>query len=482
MRNQMALARRSQIRSRLDQFVSEDRIPAGQIQDWENDAFAATDDPVKGNPVLNRLAELPAKPPGIQSIGNIEVGDSTSLPDVDKAIKNLLRPQREIQNRADPMVAQNISQSSKQISSLLNRLKKFDANGMLIGPLRDAYDRMASGMSIQNTNSMSSDLLRQLILSEFMRAFKRQFASLNCFAHNYGSVALQGNDYVKVPYYPLNTTASTEYAQANGYVVSANATTSAKSILVGGVGDGVATSGSGRKYQGLKFSAYEMARQPWLNMAQLIVMQAEQLAIDVRADIIGTHVKAANFGNAIYSGAAGGFDSSVVSQNLLNAALKAFWPAGMRNMVLSVDFYTALAADPYVKAFLNIGDTGTIREGKIGGLYGFQDTIPDAVLPIATFIRGGDGTVTAGADLNLAGFIAYPSAVLIATAPIMPGPATLRLLAAYEQVTDDQTGLAFTYQYFGDPSASVDKEVIECAYGSGLGEVAALKRLVTGGV
>lgn len=483
MKLQVDNQRRDTLRGKITALAGEDRIPANQIEDWTNDAFAATDT-ADGNPVINRLSKLEPKAPGVHAV-SIELGtEEPTIARVDGLIIDLLKVTRAPGAAPSNERRQTISTNSKKISALVNRLKKFEKtpehpHGILVGPLRDAWDAWASG--VQNANAMSADLLRQIILSELMRAFRREFASLSLFAHNYKDVALQGNNKVEVPYYPLDTVASTEFIQANGYVINPNAVTSSKEILVGGIGDGVSTPGSGRKYKGLQFSAYEISRQPWLNMAQNIIMAAEQLAIDVRADIIGARIKQANFGNAIWSGAAGGFDSSVVSQYLQNAAIKAFWPLGMRNMVLTPDFYTTLAADPYVKAFMNIGSTDTIREGRIGGLYGFKDTMYDALLPVQNFIAGGSGTVTAGPDLNLAGWICYPSAVLIATAPIMPGPATMRLLAAYEQVTDDQTGLTFSYQYSGNVLGSVDNEIIECCYGSGLGELAALKRIVSAG-
>ena len=57
----------------------------------------------------------------------------------------------------------------------------------------------------------------------------------------------------------------------------------------------------------------------------------------------------------------------------------------------------------------------------------------------------------------------------------------MKLLASYEQVTDDQTGLTFSYQYFGNILGSQDAEIIECSYGSATGELAALKRITTAG-
>ncbi len=492
LRTERATQRQERIREVVTNLATDGRFPLAQIETWVELAAKAEGATVENNSILKNLSQMPIKNPGLEPL-NVEVGESNSIADLDKIVTNLLKPSQHIimnnRRRPDEQEAKVISSHAKQINGVVNRMKKFDYTndkaGILVGPLRDAWDRRASEVNnlgnVRNANTMSDGLLRQVILSESMRAFKRRFSSMNYFAHNYGSVALEGNDFVKVPYYPLYTTASKEFNQAAGYQVAANSQTLSKSIYIAGIGDGVPSPGSGRKYQPLQFSAYEIRRQPWLNIAQLIVMSGEQLAIDTRNEIVGYNVNKANFGNAVWTGAAGGFDANIVSQYLMVAANNAFWPEAMRNMVLKTEYYAALASDPYVKAFLNIGSTDTIRQGKIGGLYGFQETDYDSLLPVANFIQGGDGVVTAGTDPYLAGYIAYPSAVLVATAPIMPGPATLRLLASYEQVTDEQTGLSFSYRYGGNTLGDVDNEIIEVCYGSDIGEVAALKRIVSQG-
>lgn len=477
-------ARKNSVITWVTNLIESGRLPANQLTEVRDLALAAPD----FEKFKNVFDKLPERAPGYSPLPTdlITEGETSSIEGLNRAIDKLGEPQRYFsRNRTQPDIQDRVTfgRNAKEISRVINSLKKFDASGNLTGPLVDMWNAWAASnvSSPRNANTMSADLLRQVILSEIMRAFKRQFTSLNFFAHTYQNVPLEGNDYVKVPYYPLDTTASTEFTYAAGYVVSPAAVTSSKSILVGGIGNGVATAGSGRKYKGLQFSAYEIRRQPWLNIAQLTVMAGEQLAIDVRGDIIGAQISKTNFGAAIWQGVAGGFDHTVVTQYLQNAAIKAFWPETMRNAVIAPDYYTALAADPAITPFLAIGTTELLRQGVIGGLYSFQNIMYDALLPVANYIRGGDGTVTAGADPNLAGYICYPSAVLIATAPIMPPPGVLKKLVSYEQVTDDQTGLSINYQYFGLELNNVDNEIIECTYGSGVGEVAALKRIVSAG-
>ena len=492
--------RRATIQNALDRIAGEGKIPVNSIAEWLPIALGTPENDKGENPIIARLSSLPANQlPGHEPV-SIDVGDPGSIVEVDRSVQNLLKQQgyysrngRGPENMAARIM---VGQNSRQAMRLVRNLMKWDKpepRGMiapinesdplaprLIGPVREAWDRWAMG-GPQNANTMSTQLLRQVILSEVMRAFRRQFASLSIFAHNFGIVPLEGTDYVEVPYYPLDTTASSEFTQAAGYVITPASQTLYKQILVGGKGGGTATSGSGRKYKGLQFSAYEIRRQPWLDIQKLSVMAGEQLAIDVRGDILGTFINSTNFANAIWTGAAGGFDHTIVGNVLLQAAISAFWPIRGRNVVLAPAYYTNLAIDPGITPLLAIGTTDVLREGIVGGLYGFENIIHDPKIPVANFIRGGDGAVTAGTDLNLAGFMAWPSALLIATAPIMPPPGVLKKLVAYEQITDDQTGLAFTYQFFGDEKASVDNEIIECTYGAGLGELAALFRLTSAG-
>jgi len=486
--------RKVAMQASFDKLVTEGRLAANDVKNWMETAIAMEDNEQGENPILVQLNKLPAVVPGHAPL-NIVVGESDNITDLDKNVRNLMEAQayhtrngRGPENHSERV---EVSRRSKEVARQINRLKKYEggvsensitgALPKLTGPLVDAWNQWANG-SPRNANTMSSQLLRQVILSEVMRAFRRQFASLEIFAHNFGSVPLEGTDVVNVPYYPLSTTASTEFTYAAGYTIAANAQTLYKQVTVGGIGNGVASAGSGRKYQPLAFTAYEIRRQPWLDIQKLSVMAGEQLAIDVRADIIGTQINAANFGNAIYTGNAGGFDHTIVGNVLALAATKGFWPINGRNVVLAPSYYTNLMIDPAITPLLAIGTTDVIRKGIVGGLYGFENIIADPLVPVANFIRGGDGTVTAGTDPNMAGFMAWPSAVLIATAPIMPPPGVLKKLVSYEQITDDQTGLAFTYQFWGDESKNRDNEIIECSYGSGLGELAALYRLTSAGV
>ena len=477
----LAAQRRNALQSSLNKLVTEGKISGNDIPSWMNLVQNTPEDDAGVNPVIEQLNKLPAVVPGREPL-NIVIGESDSIEDLDKNIRNLSQVQeqacRSARTRGE---REGVGNRARQISNMVNRFKTYDKKtGELTGPVRAMWDKFVA--SPRNANTMSASLLRQVIMSEVMRAFRRQFTSLSYFSHNFGNIPLEGTDKMEVPYYPLDTVASSEFTYANGYVITPNSQTLSKEVYVGGKGDGVATPGSGRKYKALQFTAYEIRRQPWLDIQKLSVMAGEQLAIDVRADIIGTQINAANFGNAIWTGNAGGFDHTVLGGTLMLAANNAFWPKKGRNVVVNPSYHANLAIDPQLFPYLYSGNTDILDQGLIQNKYGFENILEDPLLPVTNSIRGGDGAAIAGTDPNLAGYMCWPSAVLVATAPIMPPPGVLKKLVAYEQITDDQTGLSFTYQFFGDETRNRDNEIIECSYGSGLGELKALFRLTSQGV
>ena len=80
---------------------------------------------------------------------------------------------------------------------------------------------------------------------------------------------------------------------------------------------------------------------------------------------------------------------------------------------------------------------------------------------------------------HLQGFVVYPSAIMVALAPIRPTENVMKQLSTYTTYTDPQTGLTLEYRAWGDADSDTSKEIIECNYGFGVGESAALKRIVS---
>jgi ATP-dependent protease ClpP protease subunit len=302
-----------------------------------------------------------------------------------------------------------------------------------------------------NTNTISSDLKRTVILQQMIRAFAIRTLPLGAFSMVWNGVRLEGTDKIAVPYFALDTTASHDFVAGDGYNTFGNTNADAKVITV-----------DKRKYQGLTWTSSELARQPYLDIMTSAGLKAEQLGIDVVQDVLSL-VTAATFGAAAVTGLASAFDSDDVI-DLKGVADVANWPAAGRSLMLNSDYDINLLKDSAVKSALNWGDSAPVREGRIQRIVGF-DYYPDSRIP-------------ANAE-NLQGFISFKSGLLVGFSPVGPTPEVRQQLTRYEVVTHPETGATFEYRLWGDPDMDTSKEVIEANYGRIAGEAAAIKRIVS---
>lgn len=487
LRKERDKERRDNVTRRVDACIVDDRWQAAN-REWLVEQAMGNEE------VLNKIEKLPSRPPGFAPVANVSI-EQTSGADIMEGVRKNRAPitasvqGRLLSGRLHSQVLNDIGEGAKASGLLVRKMcDKLAANISETKPL--AYEQArrkavcdwldsvapcgaAPARMDYNLNGpygsvdVSSDLQRQVIFGESMRAFRRILAPAESFAHNFGNVPLQGTDTAIVPYYPLYTTASNLFVQSVGYQPSGNDQALSKTITIGGVGNSAKLPGIGRAYQAMTWSAYFLRRQPWIDVQKLVVMRVEQLAYDILNDIINAWILKVNFGNAVWSGEPTAFDNTSVGA-IRTAVTKSMWPVGMRNLVVGTDYYGNLLIVPGLYATYSIGDSGVIRDGRVGRLYGFEETLEAPLIPQTT-------------DGNLVGWAAWPSAVLVATAPILPGPGEMKQMVNYDVVTDDQIGLSFEYKYFGAPLNSQDYEIVECNYGSGLGEQAALKRIVSSG-
>lgn len=82
------------------------------------------------------------------------------------------------------------------------------------------------------TNTLDAALKRVAVLNETIRAFATRVLPLRLFSTVFSDVPLQGTDEVVVRYYLLQTAASTDWNDSNGYVFRNTMTTSMKKITV----------------------------------------------------------------------------------------------------------------------------------------------------------------------------------------------------------------------------------------------------------
>lgn len=428
-------AKKLRITSEVETLIANDQVPSSLKE--KAIARAMTDEAY-----LDELRALPAKPPGAEplSASNLEVvGEAFN--DIQKGI--LDNGCRFIRNFIGVGGAGR-GVDAKTANEIATRSK---ASAILV---RKHWDKL---VAMFNTNTIDSELQRTVILSELLRAFATRLLPLRAFCSTFSNVPLEGTDKVAVPYFALQTAASTDWNATNGYVTGDTAQ-SMKEVTI-----------NKRKYQAMAFTSSELRRQPYQNWQQLALMNAEKLGVDVNADVLSI-VTLANYGASVKAVAAQSFSGDDVA-DLFGSATDLNWPETGRSLVLTTGYKVALLKDPGFKYSLNYGDNDPVRKAAIKSAYGFEDIycVPTANLP-------------ANAQ-NLRGFINHLSAALVATAPIMPTPEVRALMTQYDVVVDPINGIAIEYRRMGDSMKDKTVEVVECNYGYAAGIATALARITS---
>jgi ATP-dependent protease ClpP protease subunit len=415
---QLAEERTGRVRALVQTAADECRIPGNQVDDWVADIVNAASKEA-GQKILARLQSLPVNAPGVDPV-NITVTADASPQAMLKHLKTLRGPINSML-RGESIEATTIKHHSMQSARAI------------MGKSAAYWAEVFNA----NTHTIDSDLKRTVILTQVMRDFKRAVMPVRAFSTVFDNQPLQGTDKVAVPYYPLFTTGSVSFVQANGYQFAADSTTNAIDVTV-----------DQRKYQPFSFNSSEMNRQPYFNVMQLVQMQVEQLGLDVVNAVLAV-VTAANFGAPVKTLAAPSFNSDTIT-DIGTVADLCDWPAVGRSMIIGTTYKGELLKDPSIKSALESGSDQALREGALGRLSGFN------IYPYSRVPTNSE---------NLVGMAVFPSAVLVATAPIKPAPGVMKQLVSYDVVTDPESGLAFEYRYWGDADADVDREVVECNFG-----------------
>lgn len=440
LRNEMAALKegnnalkKERVTNEVQKLVDNDQIPAAMR---DKAILRAMSDET----YLEEIKALPAKPPGSAPVNKNAEIVGEDIRDIGRFISDntFNFTDKFIGRNAGRVTAKNLGQEIHDRSIAARNLIHKHRNRLV-----EAF----------NTNTIDAGLQRQVILADFVRAFSQKILPLTAFAKTFNSVPLQGTDKIDVPYFPLQTAASTDWVAGTGYVAG-NTTENTREITV-----------NKRKYQALAFSSQELRRQPYQNWAQLAEINAEKLATDVNQDVLSV-VTNANYGAAVVTVPAPAFNADNVA-DLATAATNANWPMAARSLVLGATYYGSLLKDPSYKSALAYGSADPIQKGRIAEAYGFSNIfcVPDSLIPV-----NGE---------NLVGFINQLSAVLVATSPIMPAPATMAVMVSYDVMVDPTLGIALEYRLFGNAQLDNQTEVVECNYGYITGVAAALKRITS---
>lgn len=285
------------------------------------------------------------------------------------------------------------------------------------------------------------------ILRNGLRALKRRLSPILALSTVMRDQELTETNTVQVPFYPLDTLASKDFAGTYDFTGADGVTVGTKPVTV-----------NKRKYQPLEYTSKELRRNSVVDLSKIMELKIEKLATDVLTDIFSI-VTAANFGASVLESAASAFDRADVNalRTLANTSL---WPQVMRSLLLESAFEGALVGD-----LMNVSTAGTdaaLREGAVGRISGF-DVFDHPGMP-------------ENAE-RLVGAMLLPYSILTAFAPIEPADEVMDNLSAYSKYTDTESGLTLEYRAWGDPDTDKAKRTIEVSYGYALGDAAQLKRI-----
>jgi ATP-dependent protease ClpP protease subunit len=407
--------RRASVEKEIDNAIAERRIIAAQRKNWIDRAMA-------DETVLTDIAALPQHLPGEEPVLQVTAEDPK---DICKGIMSL-RDASQAMVRGNTVTAQAMSERGVQINRIVN------------GNLQRLLPML-------NANVIDPALKLNVILNVSLAAYRRRIIALNAFSTVFSNLPrLQGTAKVEVPYYPLFTTASRDFVDADGYVFDETSAVEKREITI-----------NKRKYQSFSYSSTDLARQPFLDTARAMSRKAEQIGIDVFGDVMSLATRG-TYGAPVKALPKEAFTPEDVT-DLDGEAEKRDWPEAARSLILDTDFRVNIA-----KNMLKVNEAGSdsaLRQGVVGVLSGF-DIFSNPRIP-----DNGE---------HLKGLACLPSGILFASSPIQPAPGIRKLLVAYEMAVDAELGATLEYKHWGDPQIDKDREVVEANYGFGPGEVEAI--------
>lgn len=448
---QIAANRRKDIQSAVDKAASDGKITVLEIENWVNDAAASADHPTNGNPVLARLEKLENRTPGMAPLPLENVKIDVINCDIKDALKKF-----ESFNQASTAYQRGNDIPFKDIRNQSIEKNRF---------FKKLENRF---MEVVNTTTIDPSLQRQFIYQGFViRDFARRVLDLNLFTTVFANVPLQGTDVMDIEYYDLDATQATAF---NGsYAAALTNTISGTRSLTIGWGpnkDGALGVGHARLVNGMQISDQDLARQPFLNVAQRAALKAETVAFQIWQDVLSV-INVANFPALLAAGNAVTKSYDQFSSDDL-ADLKYIcraWPTAGRGLIIDSQYDANLMKDPTFKAAYQASFDSVKTEGQLPEpLYGFQyrenPNIPQN-------------------NIKLKGFAFFKSAILVGFAPVPPSNEVRNSGTVYELLTDAPTGIFLEMRSFGNNDASASNYMFESNYGFGPGLKTAIKPIVS---
>jgi len=292
-----------------------------------------------------------------------------------------------------------------------------------------------------STTGIQDDIISQSVLQGYMAAIA-PIAALNTL---FSDAAAQKGDRVSVPRLASALDAAADKAVGGAYTIQDIDSDAVEIVL------------NKHKYVSMGADDIEFANSSALVLERYGIRKGHLLAKTILQDI-WSEITAANFGSAVFTGAASTFDEDDVA-DIADSCDDADMPTD-RYLVLSNAYITALRKAGAIKDTSGYG-YNAIMSGNIPMLHGFK-IVPTNVLP--------------SNSENLVGFATDGSGIAAAFRYLAPSAGN-KYSAAEPIVGDGGITLGLRKWYSEDYGN--DRTVIEAVYGYETGLAAGIKRLVS---
>lgn len=300
-------------------------------------------------------------------------------------------------------------------------------------------------MATPNTiTGINDDILSKSVLDGFIAGI----TPLTAFTTSFNSDAVKKGDKVSIPRVGAQTDAAATKVSHTAYAIQ------------GSQSDAIEITLGQPVYVSSALDDVEIASSSVLNLEMYGKQKGFNLAKKVFQDIL-SKVTNANYGAAVFTGAASTFDADDVV-DIRTACSQADMPEEMRALILGPTYVGNLLKDNSIQNNSAFGSSNPIKEGSIGRLVGF-DVFESNLIP--------------SNSQNLVGLAAHPAGLAIAMRYLQP-QAGNTYSAAYP-VTDSKTGITIGVREGYDNLKGVKYKIWECVYGYEVGIAAGIKRLVS---
>jgi hypothetical protein len=286
---------------------------------------------------------------------------------------------------------------------------------------------------------MATTFADKIYTQEVLRAFTAGLAPLSAFTKSYSAEARRKGDAIVIPRVDALSTTTFAYANNSGSPYETE----------GGTIAAITLNLDQHQLVGVDITDVQYANSGSSDILNFAANQGRALARKCMANIFGL-LSITNFG------AAAATPVSIANTGLtqIRAARKTLVdrqvPMDMISLVSSSELFQSLLGDTAISQSMNYGGAEAIREARIPRLLG-MDVYETNALPL-------------GGTLSLVGFLAHPDAIALAIRTLQPQDAGDSYLAV-ETVTDEETGLGFTYRRHFNPGKGRHFASVECLFG-----------------